>query len=264
MISFQVNNKIFETKVLTLKCESFDEFLFNLKYYQLYLSDSENNNILFDKIHNYIICSLSGLYKAEADMTITNEYKANIYNFFVKFIRIFRSLNQIHETNLTILLYLMGTSNDFFYFLLQSNNKYNLDKEIWLGILFINLCENYILKHLRLKIPKNKLCDDEMFSNSTAYMAFNPYFQQNSSLISYDSISNKVLHIRLRLILIFNALIEFRNNQAVNINILYFILAKLCSEKIKKYNLLDDIQLIVKAIIRNYKYLKSNCIIYSR
>ena len=139
--------------------------------------------------------------------------------------------------------------------------KLILDKEIWLGILFINLCENYVLKLLRLKISKNKLCDGEMFENSTAYLAFNPYFQQNSSLISYDSISNKVLHIRLRLILIFNALIEFRNNQAVNINILYFILAKLCSEKIKKYNLLDDIQLIVKAIIRNYKYLKSNLII---
>lgn len=120
MISFQVNNKIFETKVLTLKCENFDEFLYSLKYYQLYLVDNENNNILFDKIHNYIIGSLSGLYQAEADTTITNEYKANIYKFFIKFIRIFRSLNQLHETNLTILLYLMGTSNDFFYFLLQS------------------------------------------------------------------------------------------------------------------------------------------------
>jgi hypothetical protein len=134
----------------------------------------------------------------------------------------------------------------------------NLDKEIWLGFLFINLCENYVLKHLKLKIPKNKLTDEELSRNSTAYMALNPYFQQNGSLISYDSIGNKVLHIRLRLILIFNALIEFRNNQAVNINILYFILAKLCSEKIKKCSLLDDIQLIVKAIIRNYKYLKSN------
>ena len=126
MISFQINNKIFETRVLTIKCENFNEFLFNLKYYQLYLTESENNNILFDKIHNYIIGSLSTLYKAEAETTITNEYKANIYNFFVKFMRIFRSLNQIHETNLTILLYLMGTSNDFFYFLLQSNFKINI------------------------------------------------------------------------------------------------------------------------------------------
>ncbi len=123
MISFQVNNKLFETKVLTLKCESFDDFLYSLKFYQLFLTESDNNNVLFDKIHNYIIGSLSGLYQAEAETTITNEYKANIYNFFVRFIRIFRSLNQIHETNLTILLYLMGTSNDFFYFLLQSKNS---------------------------------------------------------------------------------------------------------------------------------------------
>src|SRR5690349_18443958 len=101
---------MFETKVLSLKNDSFDEFLYCLKYYQIYPVEIESNNILFDKIHNYISGSLSGLYQAEAERTITNEYKANIYNFFVKFIRIFRSLNQLHETNLTILLYLMGTS----------------------------------------------------------------------------------------------------------------------------------------------------------
>ena len=50
---------------------------------------------------------------------------------------------------------------------------------------------------------------------------------------------------------------EFRNNQARNINVLYFILAKLVVNKLKEENALDDLNFIIKVIIRNWKYLKS-------
>ena len=130
-----------------------------------------------------------------------------------------------------------------------------------MAFLFINLCEKYLLRNLRLKIPSNKLLDDQIILGQKSYFSLNPYIADNPSLNGYNKIGNKVIHSRLRLILIFHALIEFRKHQALNINVLYFILAKFCIEKAKKYNLLDDIQLVVKGIIRNYKYLKSkNCL----
>ena len=50
---------------------------------------------------------------------------------------------------------------------------------------------------------------------------------------------------------------EFRNNQARNINVLYFVLAKLVVNKLKEEKALDDLNFMIKVIIRNWKYLKS-------
>lgn len=250
IICYQINYKNFESRLLVSNPqESFDEFLYILKYFQLYYQDTENSG-LFDKIHNYMVNCMKELYHTENDVTLPNENLNHIFSIFIKFIRIFRSINQIHETNLTILTYLIGISNDFFYYLINY-------KDIWLAFLFINICENYLLKHFRLKVSRNKLDDEQMSKCQSSYLALNPYYQHNMALKCYNKINNKIMHSRLRLILIFFALIEFRNNQALNINVLYFILGKLCIDKLKKHSMLDDVQLIVKAVIRNYKYLKS-------
>jgi hypothetical protein len=250
-ICFQANYKTYESRLLSLNTvnETFDDFLYILKYFQIYHNENDSAG-LFDKIHNYMVKCLKELYHTETEQTMPNENVSYIFSIFVKFIRIFRSINQIHETNLTILSYLIGVSNDFFYHLINF-------KEIWLAFLFIDICENYLLKHLRLKVSRNKLCDEQLSKGQNSYMCLNPYFGQNPSLKCYNKIINKVLHSRLRLILLIFALIEFRNNQALNINVLYFVLAKLCIDKLKKHNLLDDVQLIVKVVIRNWKYLKN-------
>lgn len=88
-------------------------------------------------------------------------------------------------------------------------------------------------------------------------MIFNPNFLQASSVKGYNRINNYSLFSKLRLLIIFFCLMEFRNNQARNINVLYFVLAKLVVDRLKKENLLDDLNFMIKVIIRNWKYLKS-------
>lgn len=250
-VCFQANSKAFEAKLLAQsRVENFDDFLYLMKFYQIHYIDPETQKTIFEYIHFFVYNMHKDLYNVDNEQLVPNENLHNIFRVFIRFIRIFRTINLMHETNLTILNYLLQISNDFFYILI--NNK-----EIWLAFLFINICENYILKNLKLKIPKNKISEEQILKGQASYMLLNPYFIQNSSLKNHSKIRNKILHSRLRLILIFLALIEFRNNQALNINVLYFVLGKNCIEKLKKNNMLEDIQMIVKAIIRNYKYLKN-------
>ena len=250
-ICFQANSKAFESRIISQnRIENFEDFLYLTKFYQIHYIDPETQKNMFEFIHMYIYNMHKDLYNLDQEHLVPNENLHNIFRVFIRFVRIFRNINLLHETNLTILNYLLQISNDFFYILI--NNK-----EIWLAFLYINLCENYLLKNLKIKIPKNKINDEQIQKGQASYLLMNPYFIQNSSLKNYSKLRNKILHSRLRLILIFLALIEFRNNQALNINVLYFVLGKNCIEKLKKNNMLDDIQMIVKAIIRNYKYLKN-------
>jgi len=251
-ICFQANSKAFEAKILAQSRDhnNFDDFLYLMKFYQIHNMDPETQKNVFENIHLFVYKMHKDLYNVDNEQLVPNENLHNIFRVFIRFVRIFRMINLIHETNLTILNYLLQISNDFFYILI--NNK-----EIWLAFLFINLCENYLMKNLKIQIPKNKINDEQIQKGQASYMLLNPYFVQNPSLKNYSKIRNKILHSRLRLILIFLALIEFRNNQALNINVLYFVLGKNCIEKLKKNNMLEDIQMIVKAIIRNYKYLKN-------
>ena len=61
---------------------------------------------------------------------------------------------------------------------------------------------------------------------------------------------------RMRLLLVFFCLIEFRNNPNANMNVFFFILAKLLIEKMKDKNALEDLYKVTKVIIKNFKYLK--------
>ncbi len=258
IIGFQMLNTFisYEDNLLNtnINPSAFDDFIYNLQYLQLhnYCLDSTKNILLFDKLHNFILMNFGEMFTRETanENIFQNENISSLIKSFIKFISIYRNLNLIHETNLSLLSYLIIICNDFFFYLLKL-------KEIWLAFLFIELSEKYILKQFRFKTLKNKNNEEQMLKNQSSYLIFHPYYIPNISLKCYNKITNYSLFSKLRLILIFNALIEFRNNQALNINVLYFILAKVTISKLKKHNLLDDINLILKVIIRNWKYLKS-------
>ena len=258
IIGFQILNTFisYEDNLLNtnINPSAFDDFIYNLQYLQLhnYSLDSMKNISLFDKLHNFILMNFGEMFTRDTtnENLFQNENVSSLIKSFVKFIIIYRNLNLIHETNLSLLSYLIIICNDFFFYLLKL-------KEIWLAFLFIELSEKYILKQFRFKTLKNKNNEEQMLKNQLSFLIFHPYYIPNISLKCYNKITNYSLFSKLRLILIFNALIEFRNNQALNINVLYFILAKVTINKLKKHNLLDDINLILKVIIRNWKYLKS-------
>ena len=79
----------------------------------------------------------------------------------------------------------------------------------------------------------------------------NPRTIENISFNSYKYSKNQALYSRMRLILVFFCLIEFRNNFALNINVLYFVLAKLIIIKLKNNDLLEDILNFTQIIIKN-------------
>jgi len=257
-VCFQIIDKNYEFSLSSLENhnESFDDFLYLIKYFQMYPSDYESE--LFDKIHIRVVKFLKDLYNLETEvLTMPNENISQIFNIFVKFIKIFRSMNILHESNLTLISYLIGVTNDFFNHLLNF-------KETWLAFLLIGISETYLLKHLKLKNSRKKLDENRMKKNDSAYYLLNPTAEKNSVILNFNKISQKNLLSRQRIILIFFSLIEFRNNQALNINVLYFVLAKVCMEKMKKDNLLDDVHTLVKIIIKNWKYLKNENSKHSR
>ena len=60
----------------------------------------------------------------------------------------------------------------------------------------------------------------------------------------------------MRLLLIFFCLIEFRNNSSINYNVLFFILAKLITEKMKQKESIEDLYKVTKIVVKNFNYLK--------
>ena len=51
---------------------------------------------------------------------------------------------------------------------------------------------------------------------------------------------------RMRLLLIFFCIFEFRNNSSTNINVLFFILAKLFVEKLKENDAIEEMSKTIK------------------
>ena len=327
IICYQINYKMLENKIITTEIspENFSHFLFLLKYFQLYLPNTQIDYLpedelnllvinimhkylqgLFNKVkdniplqngENEIIKTETGIKimktkqndsdsihqesiigddndlgqknKNDFDKSKTNnlliksETNNNLLKNIVRYIQIFRSLNQVHEKNLTLITFLIGKSTDFLIHLINH-------KEIWLAVLYLELCEKYLCSQLLLfqnigeNIYKNKeeknislskivfKSKDNNIYNSERFM---PYFFDTFQNYQKSPI-NKGIYIRMRILLLFFCLIEFRNNFALNINVLFFVLAKLIIEKIKQKNMLDDIYNITKVIIKNFKYLK--------
>ena len=268
-ICFYCYTKNYENRILSYTASlpsTFNEFLLQLKYFQSSSTSEFNRMSLLDTMHNFIFNYFNVIFKSDYETYNTYNIGNNILNsgndvsvmnqngvdpipLFSNFVMIFRSLNQSHETNLTLISYLLCVANDFFFYLISI-------KEIWLCFMFVKLSEKYLLRHLQLKQPNNKNYDRAIIQKQRCFMLYNPYITVNRSLRCYNKISNCILHSKLRLLLIFYSLIEFRNSQALNINVLYFVLAKAAIDKLKRKKLIDDISFILKTIIRNWKFLK--------
>ena len=173
-------------------------------------------------------------------------------------------MNLLHENNLALFSFIIGKSMDFLIHLM--NNK-----ELWLAVLFLNLCEKYLCKNLLLfknvgednlnfnkirKIPLSEIIfkskEGNSILNSEKYI---PYFFDIFQNYGKAPI-NKAVYNRMRILLIFFCLIEFRTNSSTNINVLFFILAKIIVEGIKEKESIEELYKVTKIIIKNFKYLK--------
>ena len=327
IVCYQINYKIFENKIISTEIPlgNFSNFLFLLKYFQLYLPNTqidylqeEDINLsvidimhkyiqgLFNKVkdniplqneENEIIKTETGIkimktkqndtesvhqesimgenndinQKNKNDFDENNkiskkksETNNNLLKNIVRYMQIFRSLNQVHEKNLTLISFLIGKSTDFLIHLINH-------KEIWLAVLFLELCEKYLCEQLLLfkNVGENNLNNNfKHNSKSLSEIIFksrdnNIYNSERYIPLFFDTFQNyqkapinKGIYSRMRLLLLFFCLIEFRNTFALNINVLFFVLAKLIIEKMKQKNMLDDIYNVTKVIIKNFKYLK--------
>ena len=291
VICFQMNYKTYENRLISMEIpiENFDDFLYELKYFHIYLPnteidiDEDLNLCVLDIIHKYFLSMIkttngniqlkeekeinNSIIKTDSGIMITSkdnvknkeqnpnngksETVNNLMRTFIKYIRIFRSINQIHETNLTIISYLIGKSYEFFIHLINH-------QEIWLAALFVELCEKYLCEDLKIKSEYNYFIEDDNIIQKYQRIIYNPKTIENISFHSYKYSKNQALYSRMRLILVFFCLIEFRNTFSLNINVLNFILAKLIIIKLKNNDLLEDILNVTQIIIKNYKYLKQD------
>ena len=266
IIFFDISTFSFDNKIINLSTEdSFEKFLISLKYFQsYYIKNEEKRNFLEEQTHDFIFSHFSlifpsnntNLYPELIDLensmaAAQDENLAQALDFYVNFIRIFQNINQYHSNDLSLISFLIIVSNDFFFYLLSL-------KEIWLSYLFLELSEKYLLSNLQLKKDEEiNNFDKEKLTNQKIYFLFNPKFANASSIKCYNKISNISLFSKLRVLLFFYSLVEFRNSQALNINVLYFILAKISIEELKRNNLMDDVNFLLKLLIQNWKFLKS-------
>ena len=272
IIGFHVNNKGLShiDGLLRNEVKDFNDIIYLIQFLQLNDFDENKKGFLFDKVHNYLVLNFGQIFqslKAVINPLFTEtDFEQNLYNadnlnsdlnntnilksIFIKFLSIYRYLNITNYSPLSLVSYFIVLTSDFFLFLLNQ-------KDVWLAFLLVELGEKYLLHKLRLRNYKNNKNDAQYLQGKISFMIFNPNFLQASSVKNYNRINNYSLFSKLRLLIIFFCLMEFRNNQARNINVLYFVLAKLIVDKLKKESLLDDLNFMIKVVIRNWKYLKS-------
>ena len=319
IVCYQLNYKMYENKLINMDIphDNFQNFLFLLKYYQLYISSAQIDYLTPEEICSSVIDimkkHLESMFSnheftpnnnlnAEIIQTDTgikimktkqneddegyNDGKKNYLDFFknkqnnlsnneidnslyiniVKFIKIFRSINLSHEISLNLISFIFNKSIDFLIHLMNNKN-------LWLAVLFLELCEKYLCSHLLLfknagednlnlnydklnKIPLSEILfkskDRNSVINSEKYIPF--FFDTFQNL--KKSPTNKAIYGRMRLLLIFFCLIEFRNNSSINYNVLFFILAKLIMEKTRQKESLEDLKRVIKIVVKNFNYLK--------
>ena len=272
IIGFQIKNNVMNyiDRLLHTEIKNFSDIIYLIQFLQINEFDENKKGFLFDKIHNYFALNYGHIFQSLRAVlnTFPNEmdvdYNKNlnestnqdleesslINNIFIKFIYIYRYLNIIKHYPISLTSYFMVLTNDFFQYLLNQ-------KEVWLSFLLVELGEKYLLNKLKLRNYKNNSNDAKYIQGKTSFLIFNPNFLQQNLIKGYNRINNFAIFSKLRLLIIFFCLMEFRNNQARNINVLYFILAKLVVNKLKEEKALDDLNFMIKVIIRNWKYLKS-------
>ena len=317
IICCQINYKKFEKRIISMDIpqENFNDLLFLLKYFQIYLPKSqikyyqsyeEVKVFVLDIFHKYI----RGMYNKIKDIPKTqiqdneiiradtgikimktkqnnneetnhdeknvenknsgikqlkSETNNNLLKNIIRYIQIFRGLNQVHEKNLNLVSFLIGESNDFLIHLINHH-------EVFLAVFFMELCEKYLCSELLLyntnniinnnfysKLKKNITLSKIIFKSSNLNEVSSETFIScffDTTKYYKKSINNKGLYSRMRLLLIFFCLIEFRDDFALDEKIKYFTLAKFVVEKLRQKNMLDDLLDVTKILIKNYKYLK--------
>ena len=272
IIGFHIKNKEMNyiERLQQTEIKNFKEIIYLIQFLQINEFDENKKGLLFDKIHNYLVLNYGQIFQSlrviqntlqtERDFEIGKNYLDTslldmddtnlMYDVFIKFIYIFRYLNIIKYYPLSLTSYFIVLTNDFFQYLLYQ-------KDVWLSFLLVELGEKYLLHKLKLRNYKNNSNDAKYIQGKTSFLIFNPNFLQQNLIKGYNRINNFALFSKLRLLIIFFCLMEFRNNQARNINVLYFVLAKLVVNKLKEEKALDDLNFMIKVIIRNWKYLKS-------
>ena len=324
IVCYQLNYKMYENKLINMEIppENFQNFLFLLKYYQLYISDAQIDYFTQEEIcssvidimkkhlegmftnHEYIpvynpnaeiIQTDTGIkimktkqndedeikqesnfaeerkgnfdfFKNKQNNLSKNDIDNSLYVNIIKFIKIFRSINLSHEKSLSLISFIFNKSIDFLIHLM--NNK-----DLWLTVLFLELCEKYLCNHLLLfknvsadkldinydklsKIPLSEILFQSKDRNSIINTAkYIPFFFDVFQNLKKSPI-NKAIYGRMRLLLIFFCLIEFRNNSSINYNVLFFILAKLITEKMKQKESIEDLYKVTKIVVKNFNYLK--------
>ena len=272
IIGFHIKNKEMNyiERLQHTEIKNFNEIIYLIQFIQINEFDESKKGFLFDKIHNYLVLNYGQIFQSlriiqntlptEPEFEISKNYLDTsiqdtddtnlIYNVFIKFIYIFRYLNIIKYYPLSLTSYFIVLTNDFFQYLLYQ-------KDVWLSFLLVELGEKYLLHKLKLRNYKNNSNDAKYIQGKASFLIFNPNFLQQNLIKGYNRINNFAIFSKLRLLIIFFCLMEFRNNQARNINVLYFVLAKLVVNKLKEEKALDDLNFMIKVIIRNWKYLKS-------
>ena len=272
IIGFHIKNKDMNyiDRLLHTEIQNFNDIIYLIKFLQINEFDENKKGFIFDKIHNYFVSNYGQIFQSlravsnslpsEREFENNKNFYENTYqdieesnltiNIFIKFIYIYRYLNIIKYYPLSLTSYFIVLTNDFFQFLLNQ-------KDVWISFLLVELGEKYLLNKLKLRNYKNNSTDAKYIEGKTSFLIFNPNFLQQNLIKGYNRINNYALFSKLRLLIIFFCLMEFRNNQARNINVLYFVLAKLVMNKLKEENALDDLNFMIKVIIRNWKYLKS-------
>ena len=319
IICCQINYKKFEKKIISMDIpqENFNDLLFLLKYFQIYLpnshlrycqSNEELKVFVLDIFHKYI----RGMYNKIKDVTknviqeneiiksetgikmiktsnqnnveetnqddksiidsknlglkqLKSETNSNLLKNIIRYVQIFRGLNQVHEKNLNLISFLIGESNDFLIHLINH-------QEIFLAVFFMELCEKYLCSELLLyninnnsnnnnyiKLKKNVSLSKIIFKSNNLNEVNSETFIScffDTIQCYKKSVNNKGLYSRMRLLLIFFCLIEFRDDFALDEKIKYFTLAKFVVEKLRQKNMLDDLLDVTKILIKNYKYLK--------
>ena len=319
IVCYQMNYKNYENKIINkeISPDNFNNFLFLIKYFQLYLpytqienfskqeitfsimdimkkyfknlfSTKKNNNAFIANPEAEIIQTETGIkimktIQNEEDNNINNEqkndmeyYKNKKYNFennsfttIIKFINIFRSMELLHEKNLYLINFIGNKTIDFLIYLINH-------KELWLAMIFIELCEKYLCNQLYIfktlskqnennlfnyqsnkKVPLSQFIfksNNDIIINSNIYIPYFFDFFKNFGVSPYPSHTSQ--YHRFRLLLIFCCLIEFRTTQTQHINILFFVMAKFLVEKLKEKEGIEELYKVTKIIVKNYKYLK--------
>ena len=268
ILGFQVGNLGIShiDGLLNNEIKDFEDIIYLLQFIQINEFDENKKSFLFDKVHNYLVINFGQIFQSlkaiinplftEQDLEqyqMNSEVSANDtfqIQIFIKFVKIFRNLNLTNYSPISLVSYFMILTTDFFSYLINQN-------EVWFAFLLVELSEKYLLYKLKFRNYKNNSNDAKYLQGKTSFLIFNPNFLQSSSVKGYNRINNSLIYSKLRLIIVFYCLMEFRNNQAKNINVLYFVLAKLVVDKLKEDNLLNDLNLMIKVVIRNWKYLKS-------